>query len=155
MTPRERQEAPGEEPHNFDCVSRLCSLIHWNMHVYMRDRLKDMGIGRGQLPFLMVLHQRPGINQEMLAGLLELDKGTVARGLKKLECAGMVVREKVGRSHVISLTGAAEGRMRSLEVVWKEANSLLLEGLSVQESEQLATMLAKAHENSRRGEADV
>lgn len=154
MSPRNHLDAAGEGPHPFDSVGWYCSLIHWNMHIYMRDRLKDIGIGRGQLPFLIVLRHRPGISQEKLATLLEMDKGTVARGLKKLECAEMVTRERVGRCHAIYLTAKAEGSMKALQEVWKESNSLLLEGFSDQEEEQLAAMLARAHENSRRGEAD-
>jgi DNA-binding MarR family transcriptional regulator len=122
------------------------------MHAFIRDRLRHMDIARGQLLFLLILRHRPGINQEELASILHMDKGTVARGLKKLENSGLVTHEKRGRSHILAITSKAEESMTVLEDVWREANNLLLQDLSPQEAEDLIRLLGRAHENSRKGE---
>lgn len=134
-----------------DSISRLCSLIHWNMHSFIRDKLKDMDIGRGQVPFLMILRFHQGLNQDQLAEMLEMDKGTVARGLHKLEDADLVRRERNGRSYHLYLTEKASAYMLSLEEVWAEANSLLVQEMTPEQIEDIRSLLTLAYSNSKRG----
>ncbi|WP_322395982.1 MarR family transcriptional regulator, partial [Clostridium perfringens] len=51
-------------------------------------------IGQGQFMYLLELYIEDGRNQEELAEVLKIDKGTTARAIKKLEENGFVRREK-------------------------------------------------------------
>ncbi len=55
--------------------------------------MKDLELTAGQVPFLMHLSHKEGITQDDLAVHLHIDKGTVARALKKLEDNGFIYRE--------------------------------------------------------------
>jgi len=63
----------------------LVSMIHRTRMMYLNDRMKNLDITAGQFPFILVLSHEEGITQEDLAAHLHIDKGTVARALRKLE----------------------------------------------------------------------
>ena len=53
--------------------------------MFLNDKMGDMDITAGQFPFITVLSNEEGISQEELAAHFHIDKGTVARALRKLE----------------------------------------------------------------------
>lgn len=56
--------------------------------------LKDKGVGRGQMPYLMELYHHDGVNQDYLAQQANMDKSTAARAIARLEAAGLIRREQ-------------------------------------------------------------
>ena len=69
------------------------SIIHRTRIIHLNNEMKDLEITAGQVPFLMHLSHKEGITQDDLAVHLHIDKGTVARALKKLEDNGFIYRE--------------------------------------------------------------
>jgi MarR family transcriptional regulator, temperature-dependent positive regulator of motility len=63
----------------------LVSMIHRTRMIYLNDKMENMDITAGQFPFISVLSDEEGISQEELADHFHIDKGTVARALRKLE----------------------------------------------------------------------
>jgi DNA-binding MarR family transcriptional regulator len=63
----------------------LVSMIHRTRMMYLNDRMSDLDISAGQFPFILVLSEEEGITQEEMAAHFHIDKGTVARALRKLE----------------------------------------------------------------------
>ncbi len=63
----------------------LVSMIHRTRMIYINDKMENMDITAGQFPFISVLSEEEGISQEELADHFHIDKGTVARALRKLE----------------------------------------------------------------------
>jgi DNA-binding MarR family transcriptional regulator len=63
----------------------LVSMIHRTRMMFLNDKMGDMDITAGQFPFITVLSKEEGISQEELAAHFHIDKGTVARALRKLE----------------------------------------------------------------------
>jgi len=83
------------------------SIIHRTRIVHLNKEMKDLELTAGQVPFLMYLSHKEGITQEDLAIHLHVDKGTVARALKKLEDNGFLYREinpQNRRSYLLFLT---------------------------------------------------
>jgi DNA-binding MarR family transcriptional regulator len=75
--------------------------------IFVNDKIKHMDITAGQIPFLMVLSHEEGITQDDLASHFYIDKGTVARALRKLEDNNYLFREidsENRRRHLIYLT---------------------------------------------------
>ena len=66
-------------------IGLLVSMIHRTHMKYLNNRIKKLDITAGQFPFLMVLFSKEGITQDEIAAHVQVDKGTVARALKKLE----------------------------------------------------------------------
>ena len=63
----------------------LVSMIHRTRMMYLNDKMKNLDITAGQFPFIVVLSHEEGITQDELAAHFHIDKGTVARALRKLE----------------------------------------------------------------------
>ena len=63
----------------------LVSMIHRTRMMFLNDKMGNMDITAGQFPFIAVLSNEEGISQEELADHFHIDKGTVARALRKLE----------------------------------------------------------------------
>ncbi|MGB7968602.1 MAG: MarR family transcriptional regulator [Methanobacterium sp.] len=63
----------------------LVSMIHRTRMIFLNDKIGNMDITAGQFPFIIVLSNEEGISQEELAAYFHIDKGTVARALRKLE----------------------------------------------------------------------
>jgi DNA-binding MarR family transcriptional regulator len=103
------------------------SIIHRTHIIHLNNEMKDLGLTAGQFPFLIHLSHKEGITQDDLAVHLHIDKGTVARALKKLEDKGFIYREinpQNRRSYLLFLT--EKGRqivphIRSIDKEWEDS----------------------------------
>jgi MarR family transcriptional regulator, temperature-dependent positive regulator of motility len=90
----------------------LVSMIHRTRMMFLNDKMGDMDITAGQFPFITVLSCEEGISQDELAAHFHIDKGTVARALRKLEDKEYLFRKVDSlnrRRYLIYLT--EKGRM--------------------------------------------
>lgn len=69
------------------------SIIHRTRIIHLNNEMKELELTASQVPFLIHLSHDEGITQDDLAIHLHIDKGTVARALKKLEDKGFIYRE--------------------------------------------------------------
>jgi len=70
----------------------VVSLLNRSKFVFLNDRLRPLGLSAGQFPVLMLLAREQDITQDRLVRHYHLDKGTIARAVKKLEDAGYIRR---------------------------------------------------------------
>lgn len=82
------ENAPSDVP-----LGVFISIIHRTRIIHLNNELRDLEITASQIPFLIHLSHKEGITQDDLAVHLHIDKGTVARALKKLEDNGFIYRE--------------------------------------------------------------
>ncbi len=75
-------------------LGKWISLLYRYGQIYMAKELEPYQIGKGQFLFLLMLYQKDGLLQEELAQCLNIDKGTTARAISKLEKAGYLLRER-------------------------------------------------------------
>lgn len=73
---------------------KYISLIHRQANVFFSKEFINLEIGSGQYLFMIQLYKHDGISQEELSDLVNIDKGTTAKAIKKLEEAGLVSRLK-------------------------------------------------------------
>ena len=88
-------------------IGRYVSILYRYGQSFLERKLNPYSIGSGQFIFLVVLFQEDGITQENLSRLLNIDKGTTARAVKKLEETGYVRRKtdpKDNRARIVYLT---------------------------------------------------
>lgn len=110
------------------------------------QKLKELGIGGGQVPYLLRLNRFPGITQEELAKMLYVNKSTAARQLASLEKSGLVERrpsETDRRCLKLYLTDKGRDALPEVRKVIGEWNEYLLEGLSEEERASLLDMMAR------------
>jgi MarR family transcriptional regulator, temperature-dependent positive regulator of motility len=80
---------PGTEEIPFGAV---LSIVSRERSIFLNEQLGPLGLSSGQFPVLMLLAKEQNITQETLVRHYHLDKGTIARSVKKLETAGYIRR---------------------------------------------------------------
>ena len=73
---------------------KYISLIHRQANVFFSKEFHKYGFGCGQYMFLIHLYKNDGISQEKLSELVNIDKGTTAKAIKKLEELNFIIRSK-------------------------------------------------------------
>jgi len=128
-----------------DSVARLVSTVHRHGYMHLSKIFDGYGLGKGQVKFLMVLCEQDKQTQEQMVHVLNIDKTTTARAIKKLEDEGYVTRiphEKDRRSHLVCLTDKAfqmEPLIRSILENW----TLTLTQDFTEEEKEIALKLLK------------
>lgn len=103
----------------------LISIIYREHMIYLNREIKDMKVTAGQVPFIIQLLKKEDISQEDLATELHIDRGTVAKALRKLEIEGIVkrtVNDDNRRKYKISLTNSGEKiakKIKEIDSCWE------------------------------------
>jgi len=134
------------------CASfgKLISSINQNLGIYIDSKLKEHGIGTGQISALIALHNEDGINQEMLTLRLGVDKATTARAVAKLVKEGYVNRkrdETDNRAYKLYLTKKGQKIIPMLLSVLHELTEILSTGLTEQEKSAVIRLLELMYQN--------
>jgi len=136
-----------------ESIGRWISILYRIGQVYVTKELESLQIGRGQHAFLTVLFHQEGISQGELARILNMDKGSVAHALQKLEKAGFVERkrDKVDRRiNLVYLTEKARSIESRLFLVLASWTDKLADGFSDEERRYTLTLLRRMAENAAR-----
>ena len=70
----------------------VVSLINRSKFVFLNNRLQPLGLSAGQFPILMLLAKEQNLMQDRFVQHYHLDKGTIARAVRKLEDGGYIRR---------------------------------------------------------------
>jgi DNA-binding MarR family transcriptional regulator len=92
-------------------VGKLITMIARGQTIYLNHNLEDLGINSTQLHLLFEISHQNNLNQEKIASRCNINKGAVARSIKKLEDRGFVNRtidENNRRQNKVSLTEKGE-----------------------------------------------
>lgn len=114
--------------------------------------LQDLPIGSGQQFFLLRIYENEGISLYGLAKLGFFDKGTVSRGVQKLEEAGYIrvmFDEKDRRCRRLYVTEAAMPIIEILLNAREQWNQALTAGMSDEECLFLEKMMEKMVKNAK------
>lgn len=88
-------------------IAKLINMIARGQSIYLNHKLGDFGINATQLHLLYEIAYQNNLNQEKIAARCNINKGSVARSIKKLEDRGFVKRsidENNRRQNKVSLT---------------------------------------------------
>ncbi|MEW6625026.1 MAG: MarR family transcriptional regulator [Bacillota bacterium] len=132
-------------------LGKWISLLYRYGQIYVTKELEPYNIGKGQILFLLALYQNDGVLQEELAQQINIDKGTTARAIGKLEKAGYVTRkpnEKDLRSNQIFLTPKAQEFKPHLCSVLRRWTEILSAGMTEEEVEKAFDLLIKMAQNA-------
>lgn len=127
-------------------VSLMVSMIHRTHMIFINEKIKDMDITAGQIPFLMVLSREEGISQDDLASHFHIDKGTVARALRRLEDNKYLFREidpENRRKHLIYLTSKGKETVPQIKNIDKEWNDSMRSKISEDEYNHIFNIIKK------------
>jgi DNA-binding MarR family transcriptional regulator len=105
-----------------------------------------LGITNTQYGILLVLKNRPGIDQISVAKLLGLDRSTTGMVLGKLETAGLIERQvekQDRRRHNLALTAAGERILDQLAEPARRAQKRVLSAFNPEEQTAFVKLLDK------------
>ena len=131
-------------------LGKYISLIHRQANVFFTKEFNKFGFGSGQYMFMIHLYKNDGISQESLAELVNIDKGTTAKAIKKLEELEFITRSKDSidkRINRIYLTTKALNiRNEFFDILTKREKSLT-NNLSQEEINEGLKILTKLSSN--------
>lgn len=107
-------------------LGKYISLLNRHGRCFMNSHMSSWGLSSGEHVFLFYLYKNDGSSQDEISKDLEIDKGTTARAIKKLENKEFLYREddkKDKRIKRVFLTEKAfeiKKDLISLSEQWKE-----------------------------------
>lgn len=132
-------------------IGRLISLLSRCGQIYITKGLKSYNIGSGQYIFINALCENDGVTIDKLSQILNLDKWTVTKGIKKLEQGGFVVKEldlKDKRSYKIHATKKAFAVRPYIYEVLQNWTNILSSNLDKDEKKLMLELLIKMSDNA-------
>ena len=112
-------------------VGNLIAMIAKGQQIYLNHHLGNMGINATQLHLLFEISNQCDINQEKISQRCNINKGAVARSIKKLEDNGLVIRqidENNRRQNKVSLTKLGEETLdNSIKILNRWEDEVILE----------------------------
>ena len=127
-------------------VGKYISIIHRTGSYFLSKEFSKFNIGSGQYMYLIHLYKNDGLSQEELTEILNIDKGTTAKSIKKLETEGFVMRVKdkndkrINRVYLTPKALEIKDEFLSSINAWENT---LTSNLSYAEKEQALTLLKK------------
>jgi MarR family transcriptional regulator, temperature-dependent positive regulator of motility len=129
----------------------IISIIDRGRFIYLNNRLRPLGLSAGQVPVLILLYKEQNIMQDTLVRTYHLDKGTIARAVRKLVDAGYI-RQTIDpdnrRAVRLFLTKKGERMASLLQEIIREWEGCICNGLSPDETGTLYALLRIAAQNS-------
>ncbi len=135
------------------------SIIVRHSKVFCERRLHDSGVGFPEQVILMYLASNTAVNQDAIAQHFMLDKGAIAKTLRKLEDKSLIERHQNPenkRENLISIAPAGQNILGKMEAALNEWNQSFFEGISDEEIQQYRSITKKIADNvARLNETDT
>ena len=133
-------------PHEERSLGRQISHISRNIRWMIQRDLETIGVGSGQHFFLHLIQRHPGITQNEVSRITDIDKATAAKGLAKLEQRGYLRRipdQDDRRIRRLYLSEAGEAVMPQIEATLRRVTEVCSADLSAEELAELFGLLDK------------
>ena len=144
------QEKQGEAHVKFEMrFGRLIRMYYSRI----QSQLAEVGLYRGQPPILMLLYKNDGMSQKKMARALNLSPATMTVTLKRMEKAGLVLREMDEHDQRILRVHLSEKGREMCETGESRIGVVtaeLLEGFTLEEQQQLNEYLGRIARNMER-----
>ncbi|SHE40933.1 MarR family winged helix-turn-helix transcriptional regulator [Clostridium fallax] len=143
---------------DYNLFGKYISEIYRFSNSFLTKKYAKFNIGSGQIMFMINIYKNEGISQEKLSEMLNIDKGTTARAIKKLEDQGYVIRlkdRKDRRAYNIMPTYKALQIKKEFFNILNEWNKKITENLTEEEVSITLSALEKISENQKNKGEDL
>lgn len=126
------------------------SIIVRHSKVFCERRLHEFEVGFPEQVILMYLSSNNEVNQDAIAQHFMLDKGAIAKTLRKLEEKDLIKRHQNPenkRENLITISLAGQGILAEMGAALNEWNQYFFEGLSDLEIRQYENITKKIADN--------
>ncbi|MBC2320784.1 MarR family winged helix-turn-helix transcriptional regulator [Listeria booriae] len=142
----------------YEIIAKSMSIVNRCGNTFKLNRLKEYGLGVGQLRYITTLYHHGGLSQDTIVKRFMVDKANVARHIQRLEELGMIRREvdqTDKRKHLIYLTEKGQEIQPIIEETMKAWSGILTDGFTEEEREQLVHLLVRMAENAQNFQEEV
>lgn len=135
----------------YKSIGRWVSVLYRYAQCYLDRELRQFNISSGQFMFLAALLGKDGISQESLSSILNIDKGTTAKALKKLEKVGYITRitdtddKRVNKVYVTNKALEIKPFLMQISLNWTDT---LTSGFTEEEKGQILELLKRMSQNA-------
>ena len=132
-------------------IEALFSIICRNQFVFVNRESKKLNITGRQIPCLRLISDHPGIIQDDIANTLQIDKGFIARVIKKLEDDEFLYRTidpNNRRKYHIYLTEKGKNIIPEIKSIDEKWEKIVFEGLNKDEKCKLIEFIDLLSKNS-------
>lgn len=127
------------------------SILYRCSQKYYDKVLAEVQLGSGQLPFLIFIYEHEGITMNRLAQLGCYDKGTVTKGVQRLEETGYVqveVSPQDKRVRFLKTTEKARGIIARIYLIRQQWWDQITQGMSEEEALMFEKLQSRAVKNA-------
>lgn len=113
-------------------LARLLKHISNYQSILLDKRFNKFGFGNGQYPFFLTIAGQEGLNQKEISDILQVNKATTNKAIKKLEELGYVetrVDADDRRLHCVYLTAQGHEILPEVKRQMREHNAFLSKNL--------------------------
>ena len=131
-------------------LAKKLSILSRRSGIDLDRKLKDLGLTRGQLVYLMCICDHEGMSQEQLSEELWINKGAVARAVRRFEKDGYITRvlsKKDRRQSGLYPTEKTKQAYQTIRAVEADWEARMTRNLSAGEKKMLDMLLEKLLED--------
>lgn len=118
---------------------------------FLREHLADYHMNPVDSMVLHILNKHGGCNQEKICGIIDIDKGRMARIMERLENLGFIrrlVNPSDKREKMVEVTDDGTKMLRIIDSLYDEWNEQCFAGFSEAEKEQYQSYLERISKNA-------
>jgi DNA-binding MarR family transcriptional regulator len=137
-----------------ESIGKWISYIYRRGQIYVGEELQTYNIGSGQYPVLLVLSSKDDLSQQEISNILNVDKATGGRAIRRLVDAGYVKRKQNpedGRVYNVFLTEKGREIVPIIRKILSQWTGVLLSNFTREEEELVMQLLEKMYQNALRG----
>lgn len=129
-------------------INKTISKIYRDNQRFFAQKIEEysLPIDVGQIPTIMQVYRNPGITQEGISLNAGMDKGTVARTLKQLDEAGLIIRQtdKTDRrvNHIFATSEGLKIKGKLLDIIG-QLHEILYQGFNDTEIYEAISLLER------------
>lgn len=127
-------------------LAKKLSILSRRSGINLDRNLRDLGLTRGQLLYLMCICDHEGLSQEQLSEKLWINKGAVARAVRRFEEDGYITRvlsKKDRRQYGLYPTEKTKQAYHAIRAVEADWEAHMTRNLSAGEKNTLDLLLGK------------
>ncbi|APQ96722.1 MarR family winged helix-turn-helix transcriptional regulator [Clostridium botulinum] len=137
-------------------LNKYIAMIDRASQCYLDEALKKYELSSGTYPFILVLYDNEGINQNALSEYVKVDKALSARAIKKLIELGYVekiINSKDVRAYKLYLTEKAKAVVPEIRKASDGWLHIITNGLTEEEKETVECLLKNMYMNIKESKA--
>lgn len=132
-------------------VGKLITMASRGHNIYINHKLEDLNINGTQLHLLFEISHQNNINQEKIASRCNINKGAVARSIKKLEDKGLVIRqidENNRRQNIVSLTSKGKETLTESIKILNKWEMEVFDNYTIEEKQNFKRFKRHSYKNN-------